>query len=134
MMQFLLFGVGERRFAYPLDHIQELVKSQDYRVSVVPGSDPLVCGITYIRDELVTVLDAHAILGEPQGSRSFFLIVDSMAGKYALWIDAIDQIIASDESELQQVCGRSVVVMNDRPIPIVGFRDNMDQLFARLAG
>lgn len=133
MMQFFLFDVGGQIFAYPLDHIKELVKSADYKVSVVPGANPVVCGITSIRDDFVTVLDAHLILGKQDIGRSFFLVVDSMVGKFALWIDGIDQIITVEESSIQQVVGRSIVQVNNKPTPIVGFRDGLDQLFLKLA-
>lgn len=132
-MQFFLFWVGGQQFAYPLDQIKELVKSTEYTVSVVPGAHHLVCGITSIRDDFVTVLDAHAILGKDDPKREFFLVAESMIGKFALWIDGIDQIISVSEDDIQRVVGRSIVQVNNKPTPIVGFRDGLDQLFLTLA-
>lgn len=77
--RFVLFPIGERRFALPAAVVAELAKPGV--VQNFPHSSPLISGVLVRRGGLVAVCDvAHVLVGPKAPARRFYLIVSRAAG------------------------------------------------------
>lgn len=78
--QFVLFPLGDRRFALPAEKVSELARPD--RLQTFPHSTPLLTGVLVRRGSIVPVCDVAQILIGNQGpARKFYLIASRQYGR-----------------------------------------------------
>lgn len=78
--QFVLFPLGDKRFALPADKVSELARPD--RLQTFPHSTPLLTGVLVRRGSIVPVCDVAQILIGNQGpARKFYLIASRQFGR-----------------------------------------------------
>jgi len=84
----LLARLGAERFAFPLAAISEVAEAPVIApIALAPHG---VAGQCIHRERLLPVIDAGALLGVPRtGGRGVLLLVDGDAGRMALWVDDV---------------------------------------------
>ncbi len=76
---FVLFPLGEKRFALPAETVTELARPD--RLQTFPHTTPLVAGVLLRRGRVVPVCDFAAVLVGPQAPpRKFYLIANRSFG------------------------------------------------------
>lgn len=76
---FVLFPLGERRFALPAETVAELARPD--RLQTFPHTTPLVAGVLFRRGRVVPVFDVAPVLVGPQAPpRKFYLIANRSFG------------------------------------------------------
>lgn len=78
--QFVLFPLGDKRFALPAEAVSELARPD--HLQTFPHSTPLLTGVLVRRGSIVPVCDVAQILIGNQGpARKFYLIASRQFGK-----------------------------------------------------
>ena len=90
---FVLFRLGERTFATPLDEVREIVRLQG--LERLPGTTPPLAGVIVLRGLPVPVLDVRAA-GSPDDSGDV-LVVDSGADTVGVAVDEVNAVLHPDE-------------------------------------
>lgn len=76
---FVLFPLGEKRFALPAETVTELARPD--RLQSFPHTTPLVAGVLFRRGRVVPVCDVAQVLVGPQAPpRKFYLIANRSFG------------------------------------------------------
>jgi chemotaxis signal transduction protein len=76
---FVLFPLGEKRFALPAETVTELARPD--RLQTFPHTTPLVAGVLFRRGRVVPVYDVAPVLVGPQApARKFYLIANRNFG------------------------------------------------------
>ena len=76
---FVLFPLGEKRFALPAETVTELARPD--RLQTFPHTTPLLTGVLLRRGRVVPVCDVAAVLVGPQApARKFYLIANRSFG------------------------------------------------------
>ncbi len=96
----LVFRVGVERFALPLVRVTEVLDLPS--VSPLPDADPTVLGMTVIRGALVTVYDAHRLLGVAAAGRSpsTLVLLDREDRPCGLAVDDAEDTLVVEEREI----------------------------------
>lgn len=82
--KFVLFPLGERRFALVAETVKEL--AQPDTLQVFPHTTPLIAGVLHRRGRVVPVLDiAPILLGPKAPPRKFYLIANRSFGETKEW-------------------------------------------------
>jgi len=98
-VQFVLFPLGERRFALPAESVTELARPDKSRT--IPHNTPLITGVLVRRGRIIPVLDiAQVLIGPKAPSRRFFLIATRHFGSVNEWT----AIPVTGECELVNAC------------------------------
>ncbi len=105
MKRFVLFSLGNKEFALPLERMVRIFqKPVWYRLPKMPLA---VSGVTVVSDELVPVLRADFAVGHDvpgnTGESPYCLIVNSECGSVALPVDQVKQIVALDKGVLEDI-------------------------------
>jgi chemotaxis signal transduction protein len=79
--QFVLFPLGEKRFALPAEQVAELAKPD--REQSFPHTTPLLTGVVVRRGAIVPVCDVAQVLVVNAPARKFYLIATRMFGRTA---------------------------------------------------
>ncbi len=79
--QFVLFPLGEKRFALPAEQVAELARPD--REQSFPHTTPLLTGVLVRRGSIVPVCDVAQVLVANAPSRKFYLIAKRMFGRTA---------------------------------------------------
>lgn len=104
---YLLFQVGEERFALPLRDVTRVVPALWPRE--LPGAPEIVAGAIDLRGEIIPVVSLRARFGivpRPMRAADQLIMARSGARLVALWVDRVEKIcecLASDEVEAAQV-------------------------------
>ncbi len=78
--RFVLFPLGDKRFALPAEKVSELARPD--RLQTFPHSTPLLTGVLVRRGTIVPVCDVAQILIGNQGpARKFYLIASRQFGR-----------------------------------------------------
>ncbi len=76
---YVLFPLGEKRFALPAEDVTELARPDN--VQVFPHRTPLLTGVLVRRGKIVPVCDvAQVLVGPAAPPRKFYLIADCTIG------------------------------------------------------
>jgi purine-binding chemotaxis protein CheW len=92
----VIVEIGKRRAALRTSEVQSVVELE--AISAVPRAPAFVLGLTALRSNTLTVIDAAAAIGlapsgvPAPGTRA--VIVDEAGHRYALVVDAIDDVAA----------------------------------------
>jgi chemotaxis signal transduction protein len=79
--QFVLFPLGEKRFALPAEQVAELARPD--REQSFPHTTPLLTGVLVRRGTIVPVCDVAQVLVTDAPARKFYLIAARMFGRTA---------------------------------------------------
>jgi chemotaxis signal transduction protein len=79
--QFVLFPLGEKRFALPAEQVAELARPD--REQSFPHTTPLLTGVLVRRGAIVPVCDVAQVLVANAPARKFYLIATRMFGRTA---------------------------------------------------
>jgi chemotaxis signal transduction protein len=79
--QFVLFPLGEKRFALPAEIVSELARPD--RQQFFPHTTPLVTGVLVRRGAIVPVCDIAQVLVENAPARKFYLIATRIFARTA---------------------------------------------------
>ena len=90
---FVLFRLGERTFATPLDEVREIVRLQG--LERLPGTTPPLAGVIVLRGMPLPVLDVRAP-GSPDDSGDI-LVIDSGAETVGVAVDEVNAVLHPDE-------------------------------------
>lgn len=90
---FVLFRLGERTFATPLDEVREIVRLQG--LERLPGTTPPLAGVIVLRGVPLPVLDVRTA-GSPEDSGDV-LVVDSGADTVGVAVDEVNAVLHPDE-------------------------------------
>jgi len=97
----LMFFVGERRLALPLDAVERVVRAVE--VTPLPEAPATVVGLINVQGRLVPVLDLRPRFGLPPRAiepDDHFVLARGAGRTVALWADAVAGVEACSESEL----------------------------------
>jgi len=82
--RFVLFPLGEKRFALPAGQVSELSRPDE--LQTFPHESPLLSGVLVRRGKIVPVLDvAQVVIGAKAPPRKFYLIANRRFGKDIEW-------------------------------------------------
>jgi len=60
IVQLVGFGIGDREIAFPIHHVQEVIKMVSY--TNLPSSPPNVVGVINLRNNIVPLLDVYPLI------------------------------------------------------------------------
>lgn len=79
--QFVMFPIGNKRFALPADFVAELARPD--RLQSFPHTTPLMAGVLVRRGQVIPVCDiAEVLVGKGAPNRKFYLIVNRHIGAH----------------------------------------------------
>lgn len=90
----VVFSLGGQQFALSIDCVQEIVRLQG--ITVIPGSDAWLEGITNLRGRVTPVIDLGKRCGLPAGTRtadSRIIVVSGGRGVVGLVVDSVSEVI-----------------------------------------
>lgn len=100
-VKLLIVGIGEKKYAFPSEHIREIVK--DARVYFVPFVPPYVRGILNRHGDPYTVFDLNLLLGNAPLDPSAFLISNYADDQVAVAISDVVEILKVTENDIRQI-------------------------------
>jgi purine-binding chemotaxis protein CheW len=89
---FVLFQLGERTFATPLDEVREIVRLQG--LERLPGTTPPLAGVVVLRGAPLPVLDVRTSGSDDSGD---VLVIDTGADMVGVAVDAVSAVLHPDE-------------------------------------
>lgn len=105
----LVFSLGERRLAVPLEAVERVVRAVE--VTALPEAPATVAGIINVQGQLVPVLDLRQRFGLPPRTvepDDQFVLTHGAGRTVALWVDAVAGV---------EACGAADVVAGDAVLP-----------------
>ena len=123
--RFVLFPMGERRFAFPADAVEELARPD--HLQSFPHSSPLLSGVLVRRGKIVPVLDiAQLLVGPHAPARKFYLITnrkfDTRAERTAIPVTGECELATLDprpKQEKQPAYVTGMVMAGEEAVAIV---------------
>ncbi|HET9744039.1 MAG TPA: chemotaxis protein CheW [Terriglobales bacterium] len=96
---FVLFPLGDKRFALPATTVRELAKQDE--LQTFPHTTPLLTGVVLRREQVVPVCDlAPVLVGAETPERKFFLIVSSEESNSAMAIPVTGECELTEAEQL----------------------------------
>ncbi len=96
--RFLIVSVSDKRFAFPLKDIAEVMET--FRTYPIPKAPPEYVGVMNSHGAPVPVLDFGSFLhGRPARQSGTILVIDSRIGSLALLVDGIEKIVSGCTAE-----------------------------------
>lgn len=102
MSQFTTFEIGEQTFGIDIMAIREIRAWTP--TTALPGVADYVCGVVNLRGTVLPVIDLRALLGWGKtnpSARHVIVVVRVDEKLHGLIVDAVNDIVSIDESELQ---------------------------------
>lgn len=104
---YLTFGLGDEKFAIPVDHVQEVVEFG--QVTKVPNAPNYMLGIINLRGRVLPLLDTKLKLGLPpttQSHKSRIMVLDLQLAddknlQIGAMVDVAREVIEISSSEIQ---------------------------------
>jgi chemotaxis signal transduction protein len=111
--QFVLFPLGEKRFALPAENVTELARPD--RLQTFPHATPLLVGVLVRRGTIVPVCDvAQVLIGNMGPARKFYLIASRRFGS------TTEQIALPVSGECELALAEMVPPTGNLPEYVVG--------------
>lgn len=111
--RFVLFPLGEKRFALPAESVSELARPD--RLQTFPHATPLLIGVLVRRGAVVPVCDvAQVLIGNKGPARKFYLIASRQFGATA------EQIALPVSGECELAAAEMVPPAGKLPEYVVG--------------
>lgn len=101
--RFLVFRVGNERFAVELAAVHEVIEAP--ALQAVPDAPPTLLGVTRLRGEFVAIHDPRPVLRAGSGSIGGALLFARGARTVGLAIDDVDDAVLVEEQELRPAPG-----------------------------
>lgn len=130
----VIFRLGRQAFAIRLSDIKDVARAPE--ITAVPQADPMVRGLTVLRNTLTTALDLRARFGLPAGTQqpATALAVDHEGERIALLVDKVEDVLSLGPTEplapsrdpLWQGVITGVVTRNDETIVVLDVAGIMD--------
>ncbi len=114
----LIFQVGDLVCAVPAEVAREVLPAQP--VTRIPGAPASVLGLINVRGTVLTVLDAHRLLGrEPaEQSENGVVVLDTPAGRCGLRVGQVLDLVGIPSDALED--GRAMPGVDPRLVHAVG--------------
>lgn len=90
---FVLFRLGERTFATPLDEVREIVRLQG--LERLPGTTPALAGVIVLRGMPLPVLDVRA--PGSADTAGDVLVIETGADTVGVAVDGVSAVLRPDE-------------------------------------
>lgn len=101
--KWVTFRLGRETFALEVMQLREVLR--DFELEAAPGSDSRVVGLTNIRGEVVTVLDARVMLrsagGDGESPDPRIMVLDTGAERLGLLVDAVVDVVAFADADIE---------------------------------
>jgi purine-binding chemotaxis protein CheW len=102
--RFVVFQVGDDRYACPLENVAEI--SRIPTITPVPRTPDFVVGVANLRGNVVSILDLKPLLGIPEDedkplSAYRMLIITHEQLSAAFVVDRVEGVVAISESDLE---------------------------------
>jgi purine-binding chemotaxis protein CheW len=91
--QLVTFRIAKEEFAFPLEHVQEILRVQ--APSQVPGAPPYVLGVLTVRGKLLPVIDLRRLLEKKALAEEIAAACADLRKEYAAWLDQLAAHLAS---------------------------------------
>lgn len=102
-VELLLFRLGTRQvFGINVFKVHEIIPCPNF--THIPKSHSVVCGITYIRDKTVSVIDLSMAIGgrpHPRDGSGYVIISEYNRSTHGFLVSAVDRIIHLDWSQMK---------------------------------
>lgn len=110
-MDAVVFQIGKRRCALELHHVEEVIRLGP--VTPVPAGPGAAVGAMNVRGEVVAVLDAHALVGEPSPGTvgGVGLLAQAEGCRVVLCVDRVEGVLPDEELDRCSASG-------DPPLPL----------------
>lgn len=94
--EMLVFIIGGQKFGINVFKVREIIPEPE--LSSIPGADPAVMGIAYVRNEAIAVIDTSYSIGmghsvKKEGAKRFLIITEYNQSSQALLIDGLSNIV-----------------------------------------
>lgn len=99
---FVLFRLERQLYALPLENVRRAVRMA--ALTSVPDAPPWSAGLLNLGGEALPVLDLRACFGlaaHPPHPDDRLLVVETGGQRFALWVDAVLEVIAPARHEIQ---------------------------------
>ena len=99
--QWVVFGLGEERFALPVLNVREVLS--EFEIELAPNAPSFVLGLVNLRGEIVTVVDGHARLDAPRPAEPGeprVVVVEAGNDVIGLRVDTVSEVINLYDSEV----------------------------------
>jgi chemotaxis-related protein WspB len=97
--------IGSQRYAWPAASVERVLPMA--AVTRVADLPPAVAGLIDLHGETLAVVDPRPRLGLPaqvaHPDQHLLLLRDAAAGRFLLWVDCIETIVAVDASTIEEV-------------------------------
>lgn len=109
--RFLVFNLGEAKYAMPLLLAKEVVAFRS--ITKLPAASKIIKGIINLRGKIITMIDLKSKIGlvsKDEGiSAASFIILDNETYSYGIIVDSIETVISisPDQIEMLPVEGNS---------------------------
>ena len=103
MMRILEFAVGEERYAFKTDLLDEVYPLRD--LAPLPGTPGFVLGITSVRGRILSVLDLQVLFGGARADRDDshpIVVLRSVAMEFAIAADSVSEVREIPEDSVQR--------------------------------
>lgn len=105
--QYLIFGVGQEKYAFPIFRIQEIMGA--FPLTSVPNTKPYIKGVINLRGKIIPVFDLRTKLSIPFkdfDDRTCFVVVSSLVSEQntslAIIVDYVEEVVRLDSSNIEQ--------------------------------
>ncbi|MBL3571009.1 chemotaxis protein CheW [Rhodovulum sp. BSW8] len=142
--QVVTLGVGDERFAVPVDRVQEILDRR--RIARIPNAPAHVLGVIDVRGTGVSVVDLRVVLGLPAAEEDdatrivvLWLETGRRRAQVALRTDRVFEVAALDGDRVEDVPEAQLLNWDKRLISGIGRRQgefvtllDLDRLFDAL--
>ncbi len=98
------FTLGEHLFGVDVSHVQEVIRRAD--VTRVPLAPPLVAGVTSLRGQIVTVVEARRLLALPDRAPEMIpahLVLKTPRGMVSMLVDGVGDVLSPPENSFESL-------------------------------
>lgn len=98
--QLCTFYVGKERFGIAISHVMCVIPPQ--HITPVPMTRPVIAGLINVRNQVVTLLNLHPLLGYQQhitNDKLLYMILITETGPLSIIVDRMDDVIYVDAHE-----------------------------------
>lgn len=88
---FLVFSLGQKQFALPLDQVQRAIHAVD--ITIIPKAPEIVRGLVNFNGKILPVIDISTRFYLPQeelGPEHHFILIKTKSKSFALFADSVD--------------------------------------------
>lgn len=102
--RFLVFMLGESRFAMPLLSAKEVMAPR--KTTSIPSAHKMITGILNLRGNVITIIDLKTKLGINQkaaGTETTFIILADEEYSYGITVDAVETVLSIKTNQIEEL-------------------------------